>query len=78
MAFISYLFFIVPICFIGIGCFLVYSTSSEKSISELRKNAPIQLHSQYRLGGLAGGGLILFGLLSFLKFAKELLWMKAS
>ena len=73
MVFISYLFFIVPIFFIGIGCLLVHSAFSGKWISEPEKNAPFQLHLQYRLRGLVGGGLILFGILSFLKFVKELL-----
>jgi hypothetical protein len=73
MVFNSYLFFIVPICFIGIGCFLVYFAFSGKGITEPEKNAPFLLHSQYWLGGLVRGGLILFGLLSFLKFVNEFL-----
>jgi hypothetical protein len=52
MVFNSYLFFIVLICFIGIGCFLVYSAFSGKGIAEPEKNAPFQLHSQFRLRGL--------------------------
>jgi len=73
MTFISYLFFLVPISFAGIGCFLVYSAFSGKGVSEPEKNAPFQLHTQYRLRGLVGVGLIIFGILSFFKFVKELL-----
>ena len=73
MNFLSYIFFIVPISFIAIGCFLVYSAFSGKGVSEPEKNAPFQLHTQYRLRGLVGGGLIIFGILSFFKFVKELL-----
>ena len=52
MAFISYLFLIVPVCFIGIGCFLLYSAISKKGITKPDKDAPFQLYTQFRLRGL--------------------------
>ncbi len=73
MAFISYLFLIVPVCFIGIGCFLFYSAISKKGITKPDKDAPFQLYTQFRLRGLIGVGLIFFGLLTFIEFVKEFL-----